>query len=100
MKLYFLVGFSIFCANVFAQTFTDPNFTAIPIGSGWTSPAGARYSADGQKLFVWERAGRLYVCNRDGSGNYIKQATPVSLIYREKDSQLGCSRYAWLCHGS
>ena len=39
-----------------------------------------RISPDGQKLFVWERGGKLYVCNRDGSGNYIKQTTPVADI--------------------
>ena len=82
-KLCLLVSFSFFCENVLAQTFADPNFTALPIGSGWNSPAGAVFSKDGQKLFVWERAGRLYVCNRDGAGNYIKQTTPVADIAEE-----------------
>ena len=82
-KLCLLVSFSFFCGNVLAQTFADPNFTALPIGSGWNSPAGAVFSKDGQKLFVWERAGRLYVCNRDGAGNYIKQTTPVADIAEE-----------------
>ena len=81
--VYLLIGFSLFFGNVLAQTFTDPNFTAIPIGSGWNAPVGARFSPDGQKLFVWERAGKVYVCNRDESGNYIKQAQPVADISEE-----------------
>ena len=82
-KLYLLVSFYFFCGNLMAQTFADPNFTALPIGSGWNAPAGAVFSKDGQKLFVWERAGRLYVCNRDGAGNYIKQTAPVADIAQE-----------------
>ncbi len=81
--VYLIIGFSLFFGNIQAQTFTDPNFTAIPIGSGWDNPVGARFTPDGQKLFVWERAGRLYVCNKDASGNYIKQATPVADITAE-----------------
>ena len=81
--VHLVIGLTLFFGNVFSQTFTDPNFTAIPIGSGWNSPVGARFSPDGQKLFVWERAGRVYVCNRDGNGNYIKQAQPVADITEE-----------------
>ena len=69
--------------NTQAQSFSDPNFTAISIGSGWNQPVGAAFSSNGQRLFVWERAGKLFVCNRDGSGNYIKQATPVADISEE-----------------
>jgi len=81
--VHLVIVLTLFFGNVFSQTFTDPNFTAIPIGSGWNSPVGARFSPDGQKLFVWERAGRVYVCNRDGNGNYIKQAQPVADITEE-----------------
>src|SRR5688572_5985110 len=81
--VHLIIGFTFFFGNVLAQTFTDPNFTAIPIGSGWDAPAGARFSPDGQRLFVWQKNGKLYVCNRDGSGNYIKQALPVADISEE-----------------
>ena len=76
-KLYVFLGVTLFCGKLLAQTFSDPNFTAIPIGSGWNSPTGAAFSKDGQNLFVWEKGGKLFVCKRDGSGNYIKQSLPV-----------------------
>ncbi len=60
-----------------AQTFADPNFAAIPIGSGWDQPVGAVFNSTGQQLFVWERGGKVFVCNRNGSGTYIKQTQPV-----------------------
>ncbi len=72
----------IFSKTVFAQTL-PPDFSATNIGSGWVLPAGAVFSSDGQKLFIWEKRGRVYVCNRDGSGNYIKQTTPVLNISEE-----------------
>ena len=81
--VYLLISFSLLFGSVPAQTFTDPNFTAIPIASGWNAPVGARFSPDGQKLFVWEKAGKVYVCNRDENGNYIKQGMPVADISEE-----------------
>ena len=82
-KLYLLFGVILLCGNLLGQTFSDPNFTAIPIGSGWKSPTGAVFSKNGQKLFVWEKGGKLYVCHRDNSGNYIKQALPVADLSEE-----------------
>jgi glucose/arabinose dehydrogenase len=82
-KLYFLLWVTLVCVNLKAQTFSDPNFTAIPVGSGWNSPVGAVFSKNGQKLFVWERGGKVYVCHRDNSGNYIKQAVPVADMSEE-----------------
>ena len=62
--------------HVQAQFFADPNFSVIPVISGWTEPVGAAFSKDGEKIFVWEKAGMLYICNKSGS-NYVKQTTPV-----------------------
>src|SRR5688572_3716244 len=88
--------FSFICVTLlgsvsFAQTFSDPNFAAIPIGSGWNQPVGAAFNSTGQKLFVWERGGRLYVCNRDVNGNYIKQTQAVLNISAEVGD--------WSAHG-
>ena len=78
MKSFCLfIGLCLLGIALNAQTFADPNFAAIPIGSGWDQPVGALFNPTGQKLFVWERSGKVFVCNRDGSGNYIKQAQAV-----------------------
>ncbi|MEP7164536.1 MAG: PQQ-dependent sugar dehydrogenase [Ferruginibacter sp.] len=53
-----------------------PGFSFTNISSGWVQPMGTAFNADGTKLFVWEKAGKVYVCNWDGT-TYVKQATPV-----------------------
>ena len=62
--------------NVRAQSFSEPNFSVSNIVTGLTEPVGAAFSKDGGKLFIWEKAGLLYVCNKSGS-SYVKQTTPV-----------------------
>lgn len=85
MKAFFLFAAICFCCgSIYSQTFADPNFAAIPIGgTGWDFPTGAKFSSDGQKLFVWQKGGKVFVCNRDINGNYIKQTTPVADISEE-----------------
>src|SRR5688572_29904506 len=67
---------TLLLGKVQAQSFSDPNFSVVPVISGWTEPVGAAFSRDAEKLFVWEKAGMLYVCNKSGS-TYTKQTTPV-----------------------
>ena len=55
----------------------------LSTGSTWNAPVGAAFTTDGQKLFVWEKDGRVYVCNRQGSANYTKQAQAVLNISDE-----------------
>jgi glucose/arabinose dehydrogenase len=78
-----LTGCLLFiCGMVSAQTLPS-GFSTSTIGSSWNLPLGTAFTTDGQKLFVWEKDGRVYVCNRDGAGNYIKQTTPVLDISEE-----------------
>ena len=60
-----------------AQTFTDANFSASTIGSGWNEPCGAVFNKTGTKLFVWEKGGKVYVCNQNSSGVFTKQTKEV-----------------------
>lgn len=74
--------FLLACIMAFGQT-VPSGFTVSTIASGWTAPVGTAFSSDGQKLFVWEKAGKVYVCNRNGAGTYVKQTTPVIDIAEE-----------------
>ena len=68
--------FALMCYTGLSQTL-PPGFTTSTIGTGWNLPMGTAFTQDGQKLFVWEKDGRVYVCNRNTSGTYVKQTTPV-----------------------
>ena len=83
-RLFLLIAASLlfFCEAGLAQTLPS-GFTTSIIGSDWNLPLGATFTTDGQKLFVWEKDGRVYVCNRNASGAYIKQTTPVLDISEE-----------------
>lgn len=79
---HFLLVITIFLTGSIAtlngQTFTDPNFSATNIGSGWSEPVGAVFNKLGTKLFVWEKGGKVYVCNWNStSQTYVKQSTVV-----------------------
>ena len=67
--------------SVHAQTFPG-GFSTVTIGSGWSEPVGTAFNKTGTKLFVWEKGGKVYVCNLSG-GVYVKQATPVLDISAE-----------------
>lgn len=58
-----------------AQTL-PPGFSYTDVASGWTEPVGAITNSTGTKLFVWEKGGKVFVCNWNGS-SYVKQATAV-----------------------
>src|SRR5450432_1391201 len=63
--------------QISAQTLPS-GFSFSNIGSGWNQPAGAAFSKDGTKLFVWEKAGKVFMCTWNTSTQvYDKQNTPV-----------------------
>ena len=74
-----IIFFLFACTSVLnAQTFTDANFSATNIGSGWSEPVGAVFNKTGTKLFVWEKGGKVFVCNwNTTSQTYVKQSTVV-----------------------
>ena len=75
-KITFLMGlFSLLFSGVYAQTFPT-GFSATNIGSGWNAPVGAAFNNDGTRLFVWEKGGKVFVCNWNGT-TYVKQSTAV-----------------------
>jgi glucose/arabinose dehydrogenase len=81
MKKFFFILLASLLLDPFnllqAQTL-PAGFSISDIGSGWNLPVGAAPSLNGQKLFVWEKDGRVYVCNWDaGNQQYVKQAVPV-----------------------
>jgi glucose/arabinose dehydrogenase len=78
------IGICVWCilhSTIHAQTFPS-GFSASTIGSGWSEPVGAAFNQAGTKLFVWEKGGKVYVCNYS-SGTYTKQSTPVLDISAE-----------------
>ena len=78
--------------HVSAQTLPEGFFMSdVSSGASWNAPVGAAFTTDGQRLFVWEKDGRVYTCNREANGNYIKQSQPVLDISDEVGS--------WIDHG-
>jgi glucose/arabinose dehydrogenase len=77
-RIIALTGVLFLGYSLLAQTL-PAGFISTNVSSGatWNAPVGTAFTPDGQKLFVWEKDGRVYVCNRDVSGNYVKQTTPV-----------------------
>ncbi|WP_276503155.1 PQQ-dependent sugar dehydrogenase [Terrimonas pollutisoli] len=87
MKVSVLLILTILCVrSSFAQiVFADDDFvsTSATNSSSWNQPVGLLFSKNGDKLFVWEKAGKVYVCNRNSGGEYERQASPVIDISAE-----------------
>jgi glucose/arabinose dehydrogenase len=79
MKTLFLfLCIVLLCAQAPGQSLPSGfSMSSVSSGSSWSQPVGAAFTKDGLKLFVWEQNGRVYVCNRQPSGNYAKQSTPM-----------------------
>ena len=82
LSLLLAVSLLFICQVSRSQTLPS-GFSTTTIGSGWNLPLGTAFTNDGQKMFVWEKDGRVYVCNRNTAGAYIKQTTPVLDISEE-----------------
>src|SRR5687768_11159393 len=77
-RFYLFILICFFGTTIQAQdqVFSDPNFTYTIVDDGWVQPMGAAYTQNAQRLFVWEKRGLVYVCNKNGS-TYTRQATAV-----------------------
>src|SRR4030095_13291704 len=91
-KVSLFYGVLILSINISAQTLPAGFFMSdLSSGASWNAPVGTAFTSDGQRLFVWEKDGRVYVCNRQGDGNYKKQSQAVLDISDEVGS--------WIDHG-
>ncbi|HKZ64852.1 MAG TPA: PQQ-dependent sugar dehydrogenase, partial [Chitinophagaceae bacterium] len=85
MKTFILfISLFLLCATAYTQTLPTGfnSINAVP-GVTWQQPVGVVFSKSGNQLFVWEKAGRVYVCTRNGDGDYIRQDDPVLDIAEE-----------------
>ncbi|GAB3760981.1 RICIN domain-containing protein [Spirosoma pomorum] len=76
-----LLGSFLWLQITIAQTLPI-GFKAAKAQSGYDSPMGIVFSADGKQQFVWEKNGKVWVSNWNGS-QYIKQNAPALDISEE-----------------
>jgi glucose/arabinose dehydrogenase len=76
-----LLGSFLWLQITTAQTLPT-GFKAAKAQSGYDSPMGIVFSADGKQQFVWEKNGKVWVSNWNGS-QYVKQTTPALDISEE-----------------
>lgn len=69
-----VVGISFYCFTINAQLPTG--YTDALVQSGYSDIMGTVFSDDGSKMFVWEKSGKVYISNFNGT-NYVKQTQPV-----------------------
>ncbi|UFH53705.1 putative Ig domain-containing protein [Spirosoma sp. KNUC1025] len=75
-----LVGLLSLSNQLFAQL--PSGFSKSIIQENYTNPVGMVFSTDGNQFFVWEKSGKVYVSNWNGS-SYVRQSTPVLDISEE-----------------
>ncbi len=82
----FVLLFSLVLLSVLSKSQTLPAgfiVTNATTSVNWVQPVGAMFSKSGDKLFVWEKAGKVFVCIKNGAGDFVKQATAVLNIEEE-----------------
>ena len=57
-------------------------FSSSKTQEGYVAPMGVLFTPDGQKQFVWDKAGRVYISAWNGT-QYIQQTTPALDISEE-----------------
>lgn len=56
-----LLLFSILLNSAFAQQNLPSNFTSTTLSTGWSQPVGLTFNMAGNQMFVWERAGKIWM---------------------------------------
>jgi len=75
--IFNIVFLSFLSGTLFSQSL-PAGFSISDIGTAWNQAVGAAFTKDGKKLFVWEKAGKIFVCTwNNTSQTYVKQSTPV-----------------------
>ncbi len=83
LKLFFVSLLLFIALNTTSQSF-NAGFSASEIANGWSQPVGAAFNKSGTKLFVWEKEGKVQVCNWNTTTLvYDKQTIPVLDISEE-----------------
>lgn len=83
--MFFIMAL-LFCIqeNLSAQDLPNSNFSMTNISSGWVEPVGVAFNKTGSKLFVWEKGGKVFMLNRNGTGStYTRQSMEVLNISHE-----------------
>jgi len=81
--LFLFLFIRTFCTDLFGQTLF-PGFSSSVVSSGWSEPMGVAFTKSGNKMFVWEKGGKVYVCNLNTTTlTYTRQNTPVLNISEE-----------------
>ena len=73
-SLFLLIFFSITESMLFGQL--PAGFTSSILQNGYTAPMGVVFTNNGNSMWTWEKAGKVYVSKWNGA-TYVKQATPV-----------------------
>jgi glucose/arabinose dehydrogenase len=71
------------CAILLCTLLSNSMFAQLPNGfvdgkaqGGYTTPMGVAFTKNGQQLFVWEKSGKLWISNWNGTA-YVKPASPA-----------------------
>ncbi len=72
----FILFLSCVIPSLLAAQSLPAGFRNVKVQDGYTSPTGMAFTPNGQKLFVWDKAGRVWISVWNGS-QYIKQTTPA-----------------------
>jgi len=80
-----LVLFAFLCVSQTASAQSIPTgYSITNIASGWVNPVGATFNTNGTQMFVWEKGGKVWLCNwNNTTSKYEKQSTAVLDISQE-----------------